>query len=68
MATIAAVISASGFNLVLSGRLRSAPGNKGIESVAVGRDAPPDCIVSADIDEVRMEQPEDGSVLARWSS
>ena len=63
-----ASVGSQGFNLVLSGRLRPAPGKRVIECVAVDRDAPPDCIVSADIDEVRMEQPGDGSVLARWSS
>lgn len=57
-----------GFNLVLSGRLRAVPGEGVIECVVKASDTPPDCIISAHIDEVRIEQPEDGSVLARWSS
>jgi hypothetical protein len=56
-----------GFNLVLIGRLRSVPGKRVIECLAEANDAPADCIVSARIDEVRIEQPE-GGVLARWSS
>lgn len=63
-----ASVGSQGFNLVLSGRLRPAPRKRVIECVAVDRDTPPDCIVSADIDEVRMEQPKDSTVLARWSS
>lgn len=61
-------VGLQGFNLVLSGRLRPVPGKRVIECVAEGRHTPPDCIVSAHIDEVRIEEPEDGSVLARWSS
>lgn len=63
-----APVGSQGFDLVLSGRLRLTPGNRVIECVAAGSDTPPDCIVSADIDEVRMQRPEDGSVVARWSS
>ena len=63
-----APVGLKGFNLVLSGRLRLTPGNRVIECVAAGSDTPPDCIVSADIDDVRMERPEDGSVVARWST
>lgn len=63
-----APVGSQGFNLVLSGRLRPVPGKRVIECVAELSDTPPDCVVSAHIDEVRIEQPEDGSVLARWSS
>lgn len=61
-------VGSQGFNLVLAGRLRPVPGKRIIECVATAGNTPPDCIISADIDEVRMEKPEDGSVLARWSS
>lgn len=61
-------VGSKGFDLVLSGRLRPLPGKRVIECIAATIDLPPDCIVTADIDEVRMERPEDGNVLARWSS
>jgi hypothetical protein len=61
-------VGSQGFSLVLSGRLRAVPGKRVIECVAADGDTPPDCIVSADIDEVRIEQPADGSALARWST
>lgn len=58
----------SGFDLVLSGRLRSLPGGRVIACVAAGRDSPPDCIVSADFDEVRIELPGTNDVLAQWAT
>lgn len=61
-------ISSQGYNLVLAGRLRALPGKGVIECVATSSDAPPDCIVSANIDQVRIERPEDGELLAEWGS
>jgi hypothetical protein len=61
-------VGSNGFDLVLSGRLRALPGKRVIECVAESGDTPPDCIVSAHIDEVRIEQPEGSSVIARWNS
>jgi hypothetical protein len=57
-----------GYDFVLSGRLRSLPGKRVIECVARGSDRPPDCIVSAQIDRVRIEQPESKQIVAEWSS
>ena len=65
--TTGAQVGEQGFNLILAGRLRPVPGKRVIECYAAAGDAPPDCIVSAHIDEVRMEQPADNDVLARWS-
>lgn len=60
--------SASGFDLVLSGRLRSLAGGRVIACVATGPDSPPDCIISADFDEVRIELPDTRDVLAQWGT
>ena len=60
--------SASGFDLVLSGRLRSLPGGRVIACVVAGPDSPPDCIISADFDEVRIELPDTRDVLAQWGT
>lgn len=57
----------TGFNLVLSGRVR-ARGGPAIRCAGGGADAPPDCIVSSDIDRVWIERPEDRTVVAEWRS
>lgn len=57
-----------GFNLVLAGRLRARPGGRVIHCEGGSPDAPPDCIVSADIDHVWIERPEDQTVVAEWRS
>ncbi len=59
-------IGSQGFNLVLSGRLRSLPGRGVIECSATDADTPPDCIVSAEFQRVWIEQPETGEVIADW--
>ena len=56
-----------GFNLVLSGRLRARGNGRVILCQGAGRDRAPDCIVSADVDRVWIEQPGDKSVMAEWS-
>lgn len=60
-------ISSSGWNLVLSGRLKSLEGRGVIRcSTASGPDQPPDCVISADFDTVWIENPETGDRLAEW--
>lgn len=59
-------ISSQGFNLVISGRLRALPGRRVIACVSRGADTPPDCIVSARIDRVRLERPDSKEILAEW--
>ena len=61
-------IGSQGFNLVISGRLRALPGQRVIACVPYRRDAPPDCIVSARIDRVRLELPDTKEILAEWGS
>lgn len=58
-------LGSQGFDLVLSGRLRALPGGGVITCLPRGPDAPPDCIVSANIDRVRIEYP-GGDLLAEW--
>ena len=60
-------ISSSGWNLVLSGRLKSLEGRGVIRcSTAKGPDEPPGCVISADFDTVWIENPETGDRLAEW--
>lgn len=58
----------SGFDLVLSGRLRARADGRVILCSGSGRDGPPDCLVSASIDRVWIESPDDKTVMADWSS
>ena len=57
-----------GFNLILSGRLRALGAGRVIHCRGASPDAPPDCIVSSDIDRVWIERPQDQSVIAEWAS
>jgi hypothetical protein len=57
---------ATGFDLVLSGRLRAHGDGRVILCSGSARVRPPDCIVSATIDRVRIERPEDKAVMAEW--
>lgn len=62
-------LSSQGFNLVISGRLRALaaqPGQRVIACASRGADHPPDCIVSARIDRVRIERPDTKEILAEW--
>lgn len=61
-------VSSQGFDLVLSGRLKAMPGKGVIHCVPQGADLPPNCIVSADIDRVRLERPDTREMLAEWGS
>lgn len=56
-----------GFDLVVSGRLRARTDGRVILCSGDDPNRPPDCIVSAAIDRVRIENPEDKAVLAEWS-
>jgi hypothetical protein len=60
--------SREGYNLVLSGRLRQLPGGRVIHCRVEERNAPPECIVSAQFDRVWIERPGSGEVLAEWTS
>ena len=61
-------VGATGFDLVLEGRLRPGPGGRAILCRSTAMDRPPDCIVSARIDRVRFEQPNTGETIAEWGS
>ena len=56
-----------GYNLVLAGRLRALPKGPVISCRPTNINQPPSCIVFAQIDSVRIERPDSGSVLAEWS-
>ena len=60
-------IGDTGFNLVLAGRLRALPDGKVISCRAVSPDRPPDCLISAEFDQVWMEHPGTRAILARWA-
>lgn len=59
--------SKSGYNLVLSGRLRQLPSGRVISCVAADPDQPPECVISAQFDRVRIESPGTREILADWS-
>lgn len=63
-----AQIGQDGFNLVLAGRLRARNDGRVILCAGSGENRPPDCIVSATVDRVWVEQPEDKAVIAEWST
>jgi hypothetical protein len=58
--------SPDGYNLVLSGRLR-ANGDRVIHCRSVSVAAPPNCVISSEIDRVWIEQSDSGTVLSEWS-
>lgn len=59
--------SASGYDLVVSGRLRSLPDGRVIACTAKDSAEPPDCLVSAQFDSVAIELPDAGGTVAKWS-
>ena len=61
-------LGAAGFNLILSGRLTAGPAGRVIACGSASIDSWPDCIIFADIDQVRMERPETRKVIAEWAS
>jgi hypothetical protein len=60
--------SVQGYNLVLSGRLRKLPAGQVIRCRLVSPSLPPECVVSAAFDRVRIEMPGTNALLAEWSS
>jgi hypothetical protein len=60
-------IGSHGFDLVVSGRLRARQDGRVILCSGQNPDQPPNCIVAAAIDQVRIENPDDKTVLAEWS-
>lgn len=60
-------IAERGYNLVLAGRLRARGDGRVILCTGNGQDRPPDCVVSADIDRLWIEQPDNKGVVAEWS-
>lgn len=60
--------SASGYDLVLSGRLKRLPGGQVITCTVMSRDVPPSCLISADFDNVAITRADTGEQLARWST
>lgn len=59
--------SAQGYDLVLAGRLKALPDGRVIACSVTRTEAPPECIISARFDRVRIERPDTGTVLAEWS-
>jgi hypothetical protein len=59
-------IPSTGFNLVLSGRLRAIAGRQVIECAASNADSPPECIISAEFQRASIEKPDTGEVIAEW--
>lgn len=60
--------SMGGYDLVLSGRLKQLPGEKVISCALQREDRPPACIISAEFNRVRIEQPPSNKILAEWGS
>jgi hypothetical protein len=59
--------SSVGYDLVLAGRLRALPGGKVIDCTVKDVNRPPTCIIFAQLDSVRMEKPDNRSLIAEWS-
>ncbi len=60
--------STEGYDLVITGRLRRLNDGSVIACVNRGADTPPDCIISAQVDTVAIQQPDSGEAIATWSS
>lgn len=58
--------SAQGYDLVLSGRLRKFPDGRVIACHVAGLDSPPECVIAAEFDRVRIERPGARELLAEW--
>ena len=58
--------SAQGYDLVISGRLRKLADGRAIACTIVGADRPPACVVSAEIDRVWLERPDNRKMIAEW--
>jgi hypothetical protein len=62
-----AVPSRQGYDLVLSGRLRRYPDGRVIICRISGAEVPPECVISAQFDRVRIQTPDGKSTLGDWS-
>ena len=60
--------SRQGYDLVLSGKLRKLPDGRVVACRLVGADIPPECIVAAQFERVRIETPDARTILADWKS
>jgi hypothetical protein len=60
--------SPSGYNLVLSGRLRELSAGRVILCRNESTNEPPECLVSVDFDRVWIEKPGSREVLAEWAT
>lgn len=61
-------LSSQGFNLVLSGRLRALADKGVIQCTTAGADSPPECVVSAEFQRVRIERPDSKEIIAEWGT
>ena len=59
-------VGSQGFDLVLSGRLKALSDRGVILCAAKSADSPPECIVSAEFDRVRIESPASRDIVAEW--
>ena len=58
--------SPQGYDLVLSGRLRKLADGRVIACRVTSIDAPPECVIGAGFDRVRIERPGTREILAEW--
>ena len=62
-----ALPSRQGYDLVLSGRLKRYPDGRVIICRILGAEVPPECVISAQFDRVRIQTPDGKSTLGDWS-
>lgn len=62
-----ALPSAQGYDLVLSGRLRKYPDGRVIACRLLGAEVPPECVISAQFDRVRIQTPDGQTTLGDWA-
>ena len=60
--------SRQGYDLVLSGKLRKLPSSRVIACRATGTETPPECMVSAQFERVRIETVDGKTILGDWKS
>lgn len=56
-----------GYDLVLSGRLRKYPDGRVIACRLLGAEVPPECVISAQFDRVRIQTPDGQATLGDWA-
>lgn len=57
-----------GYDLVISGRLRRPEGGRVIACRSDNTTSPPSCIIWAEFDNVAIQSPGNGEIIAKWSS